>query len=155
MSSTKIDENKTNILKLLFFLNKFTLCHIKRNIYLQKTKFDSHKQYIFPQLTSRNAKKTQTDQGIPRALLLCLKRNDPQTFKSGICKNPFLRCACYWHNLLRWIFLSYVITGRHYFHESLLLLWDFFKHHVASFFEASVLKEIRILCVISIITTRC
>ena len=141
MSSTKIDENKTNILKLLFFLNKFTLCRIKRNIYLQKT--------------SRNAKKTQTDQGIPRALLLCLKRNDPQTFKSGICKNPFLRCACYWHNLLRWIFLSYVITGRHYFHESLLLLWDFFKHHVASFFEASVLKEIRILCVISIITTWC
>ena len=22
-------------------------------------------------------------------LLLCLKSNDPQTFKSGICKNPF------------------------------------------------------------------
>ena len=36
--------------------------------------------------------------------LLCLKRNDPQTFKSGSCKNPFLQCVCYCYNLLRWMF---------------------------------------------------
>ena len=49
-------------------------------------------------------KKTQTDQSIPCVFLLCLKRNDPQTFKSGSCKNPFLQCVCYWYNLLRWMF---------------------------------------------------
>ena len=49
-------------------------------------------------------KKTQTDQSIPCVFLLCLKRNNPQTFKSGSCKNPFLQCLCYCYNLLRWMF---------------------------------------------------
>ena len=38
------------------------------------------------------------------------------------------------------------------FHESLSILLDFFKRHVASFFKANVLKEVRILCVISEVT---
>ena len=33
VSTTKIGENTTNILKLLFY-NKFTICHIKLNIYI-------------------------------------------------------------------------------------------------------------------------
>ena len=42
------------------------------------------------------------------------------------------------------------------FHKSLLLLKDFLNRHVAvAFFDASVLKEVRILCVISTITLRC
>ena len=131
-----------------FFLNKFTLRHIKSNIYIWKTKFVSHKQYLFRSFTSRNTKKTRTDQSIPRLFLCCLKRNDPQTFKSGSCENPFLQCVCYWYNLLRWMFFILYDT----FHEKLTLLWDNFKHHVAAFFEASVLKEVRILCVISTIT---
>ena len=36
--------------------------------------------------------------------LLCLKRNKPQTFKSGSCKNLFLEYVCYWYNLLWWMF---------------------------------------------------
>ena len=37
--------------------------------------------------------------------LLCLKRNDPQTFKSSSCKSPFLQCVCCWCMLLlRWMF---------------------------------------------------
>ena len=36
------------------------------------------------------------------------------------------------------------------FHESLSLPWDFFKRHVAAFFEDR-LKEVGILCVISTI----
>ena len=55
-------------------------------------------------LTSRGAKKIRTDQSIPHVFLLCLKSNYPQTFKSGICKNPFLQCVRYWYNLLRWMF---------------------------------------------------
>ena len=75
--------------KLLFFHNKFTLCDIEPNIYVQKTKFFSQKQYLFTLLTSRNKRKTQADQSIPHAFLLYLKRNDPQTFKSGSSKKPF------------------------------------------------------------------
>ena len=36
--------------------------------------------------------------------LLCLKRNDPHTFKMAAAKNPFLRCERYWYNLPRWMF---------------------------------------------------
>ena len=71
------------------FHNKFTLCQVKPNIYIQKTKFASRKQYLFCVLTCRNAKKTRTDQSIPLVFLLCLERNDQQTFKSGSCKKPF------------------------------------------------------------------
>ena len=46
----------TNILSC-FFQNEFMLCHIKLNIYTQKTKFTSHKQYLLRLLFSRNAKK--------------------------------------------------------------------------------------------------
>ena len=86
--------------KTAVFHNKFTVRHIKPNIYIQKTKFASLKQYLFRFLTSRNAKKAQTDQSMPRVFLLCLKRNDPRTFKSGSCKQSFLQCVCYWYNLL-------------------------------------------------------
>ena len=34
----------------------------------------------------------------------CLKRYNPESFKSGRSKNPFLQCVCYWYNLLRWMF---------------------------------------------------
>ena len=91
------------------FHNKFTLCHIKPNTYRQKTKFAFHKQYLFRLLISRNAKKTPTDQSIPSFFLLCMKRNDPQTFKSGTSKKPFLQCVCYSYKMLR------LITGGRYF----------------------------------------
>ena len=52
-------------------------------------------------------------------------------------------------------FLFYVITGRHYFSWKFIVTEIFFKRHVAAFFEASVLKEVRILCVISTITIWC
>ena len=41
------------------------------------------------------------------------------------------------------------------FHKSLSFLWGNFNRHVVAFFEACVLKEVRILCVISTITVRC
>ena len=31
----------------------------------------------------------------------CLKRYNPESFKSGRSKNPFLQCVFYWYNLLR------------------------------------------------------
>ena len=55
-----------------------------------------------------------SNQSIPRVFLLRLKSNDPQTFTSGSCKNPFLQCICYWYNLLWWIFWFHVISGRYY-----------------------------------------
>ena len=52
-------------------------------------------------------------------------------------------------------FLLHVITRRHYFHESLSFLWVNFNRHADAFVEASVLKEVHILCFIFTITVRC
>ena len=101
--------------KTATFYNKFTLCQIKPNIYIQKTKFASRKQYLFCLLTSRYAKKTRTDQSIPHVFLLCLKRNDPQAFKSGSCKNPFSSVHVIGTTCFDKCFLFYVVTGRHCF----------------------------------------
>ena len=100
MSATKIGANTTNILKLLFFIIK--LHFVTSNQLSTDRKLNL--QCLFRLLSPRNAKKTQTDQNIPCVFPLCLKRNDPQTFKSGSCKNPFLQCVCYYYNLLRWMF---------------------------------------------------
>ena len=104
VSATKISENTTNILKLLFFvinLHSVTSNQIStyRKLNLPLT---SSIYFVFWPLEMQ--KKTRTDQSIPRVLLLCLKRNNPQTFKSGSCENFILQCVCYCYNLFRWMF---------------------------------------------------
>ena len=68
------------------FQNKFTLWYIGLNIFIRKTKFSSHKQYLFGPLFSINTKKNHADQSIVQTLLLCLRRNISQTYKSSSCK---------------------------------------------------------------------
>ena len=110
------------------------------------------KLYLFHLFTSRNAKKTQTHQTIPRVFLLYLKRKDPPTFKNGSWKKLFLQCVCYWCSLLQWMFFILHDNWKTLlFSESLSIPWDFFKLHVAAFFEASV-ERIRILCAVPIMT---
>ena len=98
------------------FHKKFTLCQIKPNIYIQKTKFASHKEYLFCVLTCRNAKKTQTDQSIPLVFLFVWKQTTDKPLKVTAVKNPFLQCVRYWQNLLWWIFFTlcddWIITFR-------------------------------------------
>ena len=91
VSATKIGENTTKILKLLFFI-------------INLHSVTSNQISTFVLLPLEMQKRTRTDQSIPRIFLLCLKRNVPQTFKSGSCKNPFLQCVCYCYNLLQWMF---------------------------------------------------
>ena len=59
------------------------------NIYIWKSKFTSHKQYLFGLVFSGNAKKTHTEQSILQFSLLCLKRSDSHSFKSSNCKEYF------------------------------------------------------------------
>ena len=95
--------------------------------YLQnKIKFAFHKLHLFHFLTSRYVRKTRTDQSIPRVFLLYLKRNDPQTIKSGGWKNLFLQCVCYWYNLLWSMLFILFITGRHYFPRKFINILRFF-----------------------------
>ena len=117
MSATKIDRNTTNILNW-YFQNKFTLWHIRLNIYIWKTKFTSNKQCFSGHLFSRNAKKTHTDQSILQAFLLCLKINVSRTFKSSSSKNFFpslfiIDTTCFDES-----FLFHVITANSIFYTN-------------------------------------
>ena len=90
--------------KIAVFHNKSTLSptsnqistYIKLNLPLT-----SNIYFVFLPLEMQ---KTRTGQSIPRVFLLCLKRNNPQTFKSGRWKNSFLQPVFYCYNLLRWMF---------------------------------------------------
>ena len=62
---------------------------------MKKNKFACHKQYLLSRFTSSNAKNTPTDQ-IYHTTFYLFEKNDPQTFKSSSCKNPFLPRVCYW-----------------------------------------------------------
>ena len=59
VSALKLDENTTNILKLLFF--KINLHFVTSDQVSAYRNFGSHKQYLFHLLISRNAKETQAD----------------------------------------------------------------------------------------------
>ena len=104
MYATKISENTNKILKLLFFIiNLYSVTSNQISTY-RKLNWSLTSSIYFVFLPLEMQKKTRTDQSTLRVFLLCLKRNDPQTFKSGSCKNPFLQCVCYCYNLLRWMF---------------------------------------------------
>ena len=72
--------------------NKFSLHHLKPNIYIKKTNFGSHKQYLFRLFTSRNAKKTQKDQRMPCIFLLCMKKTTHKSLKVAAAKSPVCMC---------------------------------------------------------------
>ena len=88
MSTTKIDENTTNIFYWFFSEKKNTLWLIKLNVYVQKTNFTSQKQYLFGFLFSRNARKTPTDQ-IHYNFFLLWKQTSHKTLKVADEKNFF------------------------------------------------------------------
>ena len=58
-----------------------------QNVYVQETKFTSHKQYLFTLLFSINAKTIHTHQIIQQDFFLLLQvfLNVSKTFKSGSC----------------------------------------------------------------------
>ena len=77
-------------------------------------------------LLPRNAKRSHTDQNILQGLLLCLKRNISQTFKSSSCKTFFpsvyvIDTACSDE-----CFLFQVIIGIRYFLYRFIVTQSFF-----------------------------
>ena len=78
-------------------------------------------------------------------ILLCLKRNVSQIFKSSSSKKVFFKCVYHWYNLLRrlcfipcdnWKTLLFIQT--YHYPE----VW--YNRHVAAFFETSVWKKFAI-----------
>ena len=103
----------------------------KRPTY-KKTNLPLTSSNHFSLLTSGNARKTQTD----HVFLPCLKRSDPKISKSGSSKNPFPQCACYWYNVLRWMFFILCGNWKPLLFIIVYLYWDCCNRHVIAFFDA-------------------
>ena len=95
------------------------------NIYIWKSKFTSHKQYLFGLVFSGNAKKTHTEQSILQFSLLCLKRSDSQSFKSSNCKENFSPVCIFFVQLASKVFLFRLITGRFCFEQKFVFVLRF------------------------------
>ena len=82
---------------------------------------------------------------ITQVILLFLKRNDSQTFKSSSCKKIFSSLYVIVTICLDKCFLFHVITGRRCFYKDFLVRWGLFNRHVFVLLETCNLKEVRIL----------
>ena len=75
-------------------------------------------------------------------MLLCLKRNVSQTFKSSGCKKVFPKCVCHWYNLLRWMLFILCDNWKALFFIQIYCYPEvWWNHHVAVFLELSVFKD--------------
>ena len=119
MSTTKNRRKHYQDSKLLFFKINL-LFGIRLSIYIWKTKFSSHKHYLFGLLFSRNAKKTMQTK-VYYQLFYCLKRNISQTLKSSSCKKSFPSVYIMDTTCFDECFLFRVITGRHSFLYKLIV----------------------------------
>ena len=91
MSTTKIDVNTTNILKLLFFMKDLHL-NTSNQIF-------TYRKLNLPITSSVNRPK------YTRFLTLSVKKITHKPLK-GSCKSSFLQCVCYCYNVLRWMFFN-------------------------------------------------
>ena len=119
---------------------------LRLNIYIWKTKFSSHKRYLFGLLFSRNARKTHTDQSILLTFLLCLKRNVSPTLKRSSCEKVFPNCVYHGYNLIRWRFFIPCDNWKALFFIQIYRYAEVWcNHHVAALVETSISKKVRIL----------
>ena len=157
MSTAKIGEKTINISKLLFFTIKLhfltsNLISTYRKLNLPLT---SSIYFIFLppeiQIRLRQTKEYHVFSYFD------WKETTHNLLKVTAAKSLFSSVYVVGTTCFDECFSFYVITKRHYFsfRESSSWIWYFFKRHFVTFFEASVLKEVRILRVISTITTWC
>ena len=152
MSATKISENTINVLKLLLFtINLQFVTSIEVSTYrkLNLPLASNIYNFFLPLEIQKDSNRTKYTTCF---LTMSEKKRPASLYKwqlhrtlSPVCvlyvqlapMNAFIPCY-HWNILL--------------FMKNWLYTKIFFKSHVAAFFEASVLKEFRILCVFSTIT---
>ena len=121
---------------------------MKPIIYIRKTSLLLVKNIhlFFPSLEIQR-RIIQTTSTILQVLLLCLKRNDSQNFKSNNGKKHFLKC----YKLLLLLQVASINVFysmwwlKTFFLIKVLITWGLFNHHVLPLFETSGLKEDHIL----------
>ena len=104
----------------------------------RKLNFASHKQYFFSLLHSTNVKKTGLDQSILH-IFYSEKIVTGKPLKVAAAKILFSSLNVIHTTCFDECFSFYVITGRYFFHKSLLLFGSLFNHHIVALSEEIVL----------------
>ena len=155
MSTTKICENTTNISKLLFFTINLHFVTSNQLSTCRKLNLPHTCSIYFVFLPLEMQKRLKQTKVCHMFSYFIWKETTHKPLKVAAAKSLFASVYIIGTTCFDECFSFYVITKRYFFRESSLLLWYFFKRIVATLFEASVLKEVRILCVISTIRTWC
>ena len=156
VSTIKIGENTTNILKLLFFTINLHFATSNQMSTYRKLNlcFSSSIYFIF--LSLEMQKRLEQTKVYHVLSYFVWKEMTHKPLKVVAAKPLFSSVFVIGTTCFDECFLCYVITGGHNFSWKIIVtLWFFLKLHVAAFFEASVLKDVCILCVISTITIWC
>ena len=155
MYATKIAKNTTNILKLLLFIIKLHFVasnqlSTDRKLNLPLT--SSIYFVLFPLEMQKRLKQTKVYHAFSHFVW---KETTHKPLKVPAARTLFFSVYVIATTCFGQCFYSVWYLKDIVFHESLSLLWDSFKQHVAAFFEASALQEVRILCFISATTIWC
>ena len=151
MSATKTGGNADNILKLLFFI--INLHFVISNQLSTSRKLNVPLTSIvcfvfFPLEMQKRIEQTKVYHAFSHFIW---KETTHKHLKVAAARTLFPVCMLLLQLASMSVFYSTWYLKEIVFHESLSLLWDCFKRHVA----ASVLQEVRFLCFISAITIWC
>ena len=155
MSTTKVGENITNILKLLFFtINLHFVVSKQISGYRKLNLLRTSSVYLvfLPLEVQRRLQQTKVYHEFSHFVW---KETTHKPLKATSAKTLFSNVFVIYTTSLMNNFYSVWKLEDITFLEKLRLHWDFLKRHGATFFEASVLKEVRISYVICRITIWC
>ena len=94
---------------------KFTLSYIRTNMYIWKTKFTSHLEYLFGLLFSRKASRLIQTKVYCKLFYLVRKETFHKPLKEAAAKKSFPSVHIIDKTCFDEYFLFHVIAGRHYF----------------------------------------
>ena len=154
MSATKIGENITNISKLLFFTINLHFATSNQISRYRKLNLPLTSSIYFVFLPLEMQKRLNRPKYNAFSCFIW-KETTHKPVKVAAAKSLFSSVYIIGTTSFDECFSFYVITKRHYFSWKFIITRKLFKRHFATFFKASVLKEVRILCVISTIRTWC
>ena len=155
MSAPKIGENTTNILKLLFFTMNLHFFIWNQLITFRKLNLPLISSVFFAFFPLEMQKRLEQTKVYHAFSHFFWKETTHKPLKVAAARTLFSSVYVITTTCFDECFLFYGYLKKIAFHESVSLLWDCFKRHVAAFFEASVLQEVRILHFISAITVWC
>ena len=155
VSATKIAESATNILELMFFTLNLQFVKSNQISIVRKLNLPLTRSIYFVFLLLEMQKRLKKTKVYHLFSYFVWKETTHKPVKVAAAKSCFSSVYVIGKTCFDEIFLFFVITGRYYFSWKFIVTVRPLKRHVAPFFEAAVLKEVRILCIISTIIIWC